>query len=473
MVQPRRPARVRSAARDSEVGMAAKRRFPLPELSVALWTALLAGLLVLGSDLLWAVALGDVIRDTSTIPHAIPFASAPQANWHNPVALAQVLLSLVHSAGPSALAVLHLVVVAATLSVVVAESRRLGGGDVRTTAVVALVVVGCAAAFGVVRYPDLSLLPFVLTGALLRRQDAEPSHAIWWLVPLFALWGNLHGGVLVGVAVLAVFLVASRGAGSLVRRALVGAAAVLALLVTSAGLGTPAYYVGVLTNEAAARGSDLWAAPNLSNALDIAMLAAAAVLVAMSVRRGLPLWEWLATAGLVVATLMTARNGVWLILFVAPAAAGLRRTDAGAVTVPPVPRPRWWWPAVGAAAAISLLACLWQLDRRPEQVGPPGASAVATVRAVADGRPVLADEPLAETLAQAGLTVWAANPIDAFPRGVQGQFLDFLADGRVPPAASDVQVAVVRDDALPELLARGGWVETARTGGYVVVTRQG
>ena len=98
---------------------------------------------------------------------------------------------------------------------------------------------------------------------------------------------------------------------------------------------------------------------------------------------------------------------------------------------------------------------------------------VATVRAVADGRPVLADEPLAETLAQAGLTVWASNPIDAFPREVQAQFLDFLHDGAVPAAASDVDVAVVKDELLPGVLAGGGWVETARSGGYVVLTRQG
>ncbi len=304
--------------------MAARRPFPLPELSVALWTALLAGLTILGSDLMWVVAMGDVIRDTGAVPHGIPFASAPQADWHNPIAVGQVLLSLVHAAGPIGLAALHLLVVAATLSVVVAESRRLGGGDVRTTAVVALVVVGCATAFAVARLPDLSLLPFVVAVAIMRRQHAEPSRAVWWLVPLYALWGNLHGGVLVGMAVLGVFLVASRGGGSLVRRALVGVAAALALLATSAGLGTPAYYVGVLTNEAAARGTDLWAAPDLGDPLDLAMLLAAAVLVGMCVRRGLPLWEWLATAGLVVAMLMTARNGVWMVLFVAPAAAGLR-----------------------------------------------------------------------------------------------------------------------------------------------------
>ena len=140
---------------------------------------------------------------------------------------------------------------------------------------------------------------------------------------------------------------------------------------------------------------------------------------------------------------------------------------------PSAPRPRWWWPVVGAGALVSVVVCPWQLDRRAEQVGPPGAAVVATVRAVADGRPVLADEPLAETLAQAGLTVWAANPIDAFPREVQAQFLDFLHDGRVPAGAADVDVAVVQDDLLPELLAGGGWVETARTDGYVVLTREG
>ena len=244
------------AMRDSEDGMAARRPFPLPELSVALWTALLAGLTILGSDLMWVVAMGDVIRDTGAVPHGIPFASAPQADWHNPIAVAQVLLSLVHAAGPLGLAALHLVVVAATLSVVVAESRRLGGGDVRTAVVVALVVVGCATAFAVARLPDLSLLPFV--GG--RGDHAPPARRA------------LARGVVARAALRAVGQPARWGARRAWRcsgssssppavaarwceRALVGVAAALSLLATSAGLGTPAYYVGVLTNEAAARGS--------------------------------------------------------------------------------------------------------------------------------------------------------------------------------------------------------------------------
>lgn len=450
--------------------MAARHAFPLPEISVAVWTALLAGLVILGSDLMWVIALGDVIRDTGAVPHSIPFASAAQGDWHNPIAVSQVVLSLLHSAVPIGLAALQLLIVAATLSVVVAESRRLGGSDVRTAVVIALVVIGCATAFVVVRLPVLSLLPWVIATAMLRRQHARRSSAVWWLVPLYALWGNLHGGVLVGVAVLGVFLVASTGGGSWWRRTALAVAVVLSLFVTSAGVDTPAYYAGVLSNEAARRGTDLWAAPDVTNPLDLAMLGAATVLLMMSVGRGLPVWEWLATVGLVVATVMTARNGVWLLLFLAPAAAGLRQ-GRGVADKPPA-RPRWWWPVVSGAAVVSVAVCAWQLDRREAQVAPPGAAVVPVVRAVADGRAVLADEPVAESLAQAGVAVWAVNPIDAFAPAVQGQFLDFLHDGQVPAEASDLGVAVVRDELLPKVLRGGGWVEAARVDGYVVLTRE-
>ena len=457
--------------RDSEDHARVGRQIPLPELSIGGWVVALSFLTIIGADLMWAVAIGDIVRERAAVPDGIPFASAPQVEWRNPIVLSQLLLSLVHAAVPWGLLAFHLLIVGLTLTVLLAESRRMGGGDVRTTVVLGLTVIGCLSPFVVTRLPDLSLLPFVVAVAVMRRRHERPRRSVWWLVPLFALWGNLHGGVLVGIAVLGVFLLLSPGGGRSLERVALGTVSVASLLLTPAGFGTPAYYLGVLTNEAAARKSDLWAAPDLGSPLDLAMLAAAAMLLAMCVRRGLPLWEWLATAGLVVATVLTARNGVWLILFVAPAAAGLR--SAGATTGRPPARPSWWWPVVGAAAAVSLLACAWQLDLRGEHAGPPGSSLVTTVRAVAGDRPVLADEPLAETLAQAGLTVWAANPIDAFTRDVQAQMLDFLDEGRVPPAASDVDVAVVHDDLLPAVLARGGWVETARDGDYVVLTREG
>ena len=445
------------------------RRFPLPELSVGVWVVLLSFLTILGADLLWAVAIGDAARHAWAVPDGIPFASAPQVDWHNPIVLAQLLLSTVHATGPWGLAALHLFIVGLTLTVLVVESRRLGGGDLRTAFVVALVVVGCSSPFVVTRLPDLSLVPFVAAVAVMRRRHEQPGRGVWWLVPLFALWGNLHGGVLVGMAVLWVFLMFSSGAGRPLERVALGAACLLSLLVTSAGISTPVYYIGVLTNEAAARRSDLWAAPDLSHPLDLAMVLAVTLLLLLCLRQGLPPWEWAVTAGLALGTFMAARNGVWLVLFLAPAAAAQRRSGR-ATPATSAERPPWWVPVVVVTGVAAVVVTGLSLSRRGDELGPAGAAVVQEVQSVAAGRPVLADEPVAETLAQAGVTVWAANPIDAFPRSVQASFLDFLEKGRVPLSA-DVDVIVVAEDKRDDVLAQGGWAEAAHVSGYAILTR--
>ncbi|MBM6400933.1 hypothetical protein [Phycicoccus sonneratiae] len=448
------------------------RALPLATVAVGAWVVGLAVFVVLGSDLLWVVALGDAVRATGAVPDGVPFVTAPQAGWHNPIVLAQVLLSVVDGLGTSALAALQLVLVAATLLVVLADGRRLGGGEGRGALVVSLVVVGAASAFAVTRLPSLSLVPFVLVVLLLRRQHDRPDRGLWWVVPLVLLWGNLHGAVLVGLAVLGVFLVLSPGGGPLVRRLGVGAGAALTLVLTSAGTGTPAYYLSALRNEAAARHTDLWARPDLGHPLDVAMLAAAALLLVLAVRGRMPLWEWVAVAGLAVGTASAARNGVWLVLFLAGAAmrARDRRPDADDATVPAT-RPgaaRLVLPAV--TALVVALAAGVVLAGRGSAAAAPGERFVPAVREVAQGRPVLAVEPLAETLARDGVRVWAANPVDAFPRAVQAAFLDFLHDGTVPPDA-DVDVVVLDTDHAGRLVEAGGWRVARDLGDLTVLER--
>ena len=138
---------------------------------------------------------------------------------------------------------------------------------------------------------------------------------------------------------------------------------------------------------------------------------------------------------------------------------------------PPAPRPRWWWQVVGAGAVVSVVVC-------GLAAGPPRRAGRARrgrpwsrrCGRFAVGRPVLADEPLAETLAQAGR------------HGVGGE-----PDRRVPAVGAG---------AVPRLPARragacrgrrrrrrggagrpapttssagGGWVEAATVDGYVVL----
>ena len=448
----------------SESAAPVRRPVPVGIIAVALWTVLLSGFVILGADLLWVVAVGDTIRADGAVPSGIPFASAPQVGWHNPVVLAELFLSVVHQTGHAGLAALQLAVVTTTLLVLVAESRRLGGSELQTAIIISLTVVGLSSALVVTRLPSLSLVPFVLAIAVLRRQHDQPSRAVWWLVPLYVVWGNLHGGVLVGLAVLGVFLIISPAGGSWPRRLGVGVGCALALLLTSAGTGTPAYYLRVLGNEAAVRGTDLWARPNPAHPLDLAAIIVALILLVLFVRRRPPLWELLVALGLAIGFVSAARNGIWLILFLAPAA--FRRPDRQAY-LPPTPA---WWGFIAATVVVAVVASAWQLERRDDEIGPPGASVVPLVRTVADGRPVLADEPLAETLAQAGVRVWAANPIDAFEREVQGGYLDFLHDAHVPPQA-EVDVVVVGETRARAVLETGGWREVTRQDGYAVLIR--
>jgi hypothetical protein len=272
----------------------------------------------------------------------------------------------------------------------------------------------------------------------------------------------------VGLGVLGVRVLAGRSR-TFVRRALVGVASLTALVLTSGGLRTPEYYLGVLGNEAAVRRTGLWAAPDLANPLDAGMVLCALVLLALAAR-SLVRWEWVVVVAVAVATVSAARHGVWLLLFLAPVAAAgrARRTDSTADAGPGregAPRHQGVLLVAGAVTAALVVAVLAQ---RSAQVRPPGHELVQAVRQVAGPLPVLAQEPEAETFAQAGITVWAANPVDAFTREVQGGFIDFLDACRVPDPA--LRVAVVGGECARQLVQEG-WVAEGHPGSLSILTR--
>ncbi len=441
----------------------------LPVVVVGLWTVLLSAFVILGADLMWAVALGDAIRRDGAVPAGVPFASAPQVDWPNPVVLSQLALSAIHSLGWWALPAMQLGLVTTTLLLVLLDASRMGARPGRSAAIVSLVVVGCASPFVVTRFPSLSLVPFVTLALLLRRQEERPSRAVWLVPVLLALWGNLHGGVLVGGAVLGIWVLAGRSHGWL-RRGLVGIASMAALLLTSAGMRTPEYYLGVLGNEAASRRTGLWAAPDLTNPLDVGMLLCGGVLVVLAVKV-LCRWEWIVVAALAVATVSAARNGVWLLLFLAPvAAAGPGRSRSDSTVLGDVaPRDRAAHRAALLVTAILTAGIVVAvLATRSASLRPPGSELVESVRRTAGRMPVLAVEPAAETFAAAGITVWAANPVDAFTRDVQGSFVDFLVHCRVPDP--DLTVAVVGDECVDQLTS-AGWVARQRSNGLTLLNR--
>jgi hypothetical protein len=318
-----------------------------------------------------------------------------------------------------------------------------GAKEEATASAVLIAAVGSLGSLAVVRVQLFSLALFPLLIALLRSEARSPSRRIWLVLPLVALWSNLHGSVLVGIGITFLYLALVRSRTQPTVAIAVGCGALVALCATPAALRTPDYYYGVLTNEAAQHGQGLWAPLSFSSPLDIAFIIAAIALLVRLRRRALPAWELVATLGLLLLTLQAARSGVWLLLFlVAPAAKGFKSRAV-------------WHRFLPGLATVGLVLLITGLVRGPL---PSGASPEIVSRAVslAHGTPVLAEDLLAEQVVLAGGRVWVSNPIDAFPKRVQTAFLDW-ADGRASALALGPQIQVVltsRGSAAQNLMAR-------------------
>jgi hypothetical protein len=214
---------------------------------------------------------------------------------------------------------------------------------------------------------------FVLTLWLLTddARAAWPLRRTWLLIPLLAVWANLHGSVLLGAGLTACYAafraaraVMSRNGTALGSYLLLGAGAVAAVLCTPYGTAVLGYYRHVLGNPVLARFISRWAPPSPRDpATFVLAVLALAVLAAVIVawRRGARPDPVLAPAcvALFVLALTAARNADWFaIAGVLLAADALARSSTG-----PLPAVSSWFSraiavlfAAIAAASVGTLA---------------------------------------------------------------------------------------------------------------------
>jgi hypothetical protein len=415
-----------------------------PEVAVAFVAASVAAVGTIGADARWPAALGKAIVNRGAVPHGVPYASAPSADWPNVPVLAELILHWLSAAfGDRGLLVAQVIAVAGGLAFAAADMRRSEASELGSALALFLIGLGAAPSLGVIRVQLFSYLLFPALAFLLRSEMRSPSRRIWLVPAVLAPWSNVHGAVLVGLAVAASYLVFRRAREDPFQASTVLVVSVLAVCATPALERTPAYYVGVLRNEAARRGEGLWAPLSLNSGFDQLLLATGIVLVVLALWRRPPLWEVIAMAALAIVTVRTARSGVWLLLFAAPPAASAIRLR------PRLLRP---WPVIFAVAA-SLFA-VYGVARGPHTTRISRTLIDETLQR-AHGTPVLADGPFAEQLAFAGARVWMSNPLDAFPARDQRLYLDWL-DGR--PAglgafAHAPRAVLVRRDGPPDHIA--------------------
>lgn len=338
--------------------------------SVVIFTvAALFGVLggtVADPDLWGHVRFGQLIRDLGFVPRYDPYAYTEAGRtWINHEWLAEWVFAWVYDlVGSWGLVLLKLAFVAAIFGLAADHLRRRGVGTVLGAILLLLAALPVQSALGTLRPHAFTTLLYLVVLLLLHASRRRPS-VLWLLPPVFALWINLHGGVLAGLGVVAVWFAAEGvelwGARRSQRlesaesflgvRAAVGAASIGALLLNPYGLELPRFLLETATVPRPYITE--WAPLGLASGYGgvyLALLGVAAVLLHLSRRRlRTPEAALLALGALLpfFAFRHLALYGlVWVFALADPASdvwSRIRERRSGsAVTV----SPRWWGIAV-------------------------------------------------------------------------------------------------------------------------------
>ena len=381
-----------------------------------------------GADARWLAALGHLIAAHHSIPAGIPFAPRASSHWPNVPVLAELIFGWLEDlTGDRGLLLAQVLALAVGLGLLVRDSLSGGAEPTATGRALVVAAAGSLGALVVVRAQLFSLALFPALCCLLRSEVRRPSWRVWLAVPLLALWSNLHGAALLGLVVLCGYLLVSRLRRQPLTSIGVGVAAAIALCATPALARTPAYYYGVLTSPLTSSSGGMWAPISLSSPLDVVFIVCATLLIVQFLRANPPLWEKIVALGLAAMSVQAARNGIWLMLFLAaPAARAF------------VPR-RQWLALMAPAAVASVGILVFALARGPVPSGA-GSALVARAISLAHGSPVLGADVVEEQVALAGGSIAVGDPIDAFPPREQHAYLAWL--GGTPGSLGRLEAGV-------------------------------
>jgi hypothetical protein len=241
--------------------------------------------------------------------------------------------------GYAGIALLSVGMIALSYAVLAALMLRRGASVVVTVCCCAIaILVALPGMF--IRSQIFALVLFALL-LVLCLSDAEhdrPLRRLILLLPLLALWANIHGSVLIGASLGMAYLLfralmaARKGLGrSAVGCSVLALAVGLMPLATPYGLQIVHYYKAVLGNSAIAASVSEWrppAFPDPSFFLFVVPLALVlASLTSQLIKRRRPSWVLVtATAATAVATAMARRNEVWFAMTAAVLIADSART---------------------------------------------------------------------------------------------------------------------------------------------------
>ncbi len=382
-------------------------------------------------DLAYHLPAGGIFLDTGAIPRVDTFTfTAAGHPWLNQQWLAEVVLAAAFRIGGwTGLVVLRAALVAVAFGLLFDVCRE-RASSVRTAALLTLAAFVCAAITLGLRPQLFGVTLFAAVLWLLASRDRHPR-GIWLVIPIVALWSNLHGSFVLGPAVVAIALledVITRRRGRAVESAIVLVASTAASLVNPFSLDVWTYAVRISTNSVITSRITEWQRTSIlsaEGAIFYASLIVAAVVVVGAAQRS----RAASAAAPAAPRAGLATTLIWLVPFAVLAIWAVRGLA--------------WWPFV---AAMTLAPFARGPQRDPREARRREPAFVRRTNGILAGGLVLAGI--------AGLPVW--RPLD---RGLQAPV---LVVGTAPSGIT----AALRDLVRPgdRLLAPqpwGSWFEFA------------
>ena len=376
-------------------------REALPLVLVAFYAAVLAGLAqfeLVGDSWLTLVSGREVVQ------HGLPqrdqlMAMSHGVRWVDQQWLAQAAFyELARLGGIQAAVLLHLLLLVGAFAIAVGAARKRGASPT-TVLWVGLACVFLAPWAWQLRAQSFAYPLFACTLWLLSADSRAPSRRVLLVLPLLALWANLHGSVVLGaglVALRGLTILRERGADWKLRSGCLLAAPLLALA-SPYGTALIGYYRHMLGSPLLSRFVQEWGPTTPAKAWLFYPLAILAVWLLGRNGGALTLFERAALLATTLTGFVALRHVVWFelaALMFLPVLLDTVRSRAAAAQL--LARP------VGALAALSLLAIPLGLAAAPaswyDRELPSEATAQLERATRAPGTTVFASETLSDWL---------------------------------------------------------------------------